>query len=118
MIKSFTDLNVWQEGHSLTLEIYKVCKNFPKEEVYGLSSQLKRAAISITSNISEGFGRSSSKDRHHFWVMADGSCYEVKNQLILARDLKYISIAEYQSLLLKEDNTHKLLHGLLRSHNV
>lgn len=118
MIKSFTDLQVWQEGHALTLEIYNVCTKFPKEEVYGLSSQIKRAAISITSNIAEGFGRSSPKDRHHFWVMADGSCYEVKNQLILARDLQYITEVEYKSLLIKADATHKLLHGLLRSHNV
>ncbi len=60
-IKNFTDLNAWKESHKLVLEIYKVTKNFPKEEIFGLSSQIKRAAISVTSNIAEGFGRFSKK---------------------------------------------------------
>ena len=118
MITSFTDLHVWQEGHKLVLSVYDACSRFPKEEVYGLTSQLKRASVSITSNIAEGFGRSSAKDRKHFWIIADGSCYEVKNQLIIARDLQFISELEYAELLHKADTTHKLLHGLLRSHNV
>lgn len=118
MITSFTDLKVWQAGHELVLNVYDVCSQFPKEEIYGLTSQLKRASVSITSNIAEGFGRSSAKDKKHFWIIADGSCYEVKNQLIIARDLQFISESEYTELLHKADTTHKLLHGLLRSHNV
>ena len=118
MIKSFTDLNVWQEGHKLAMLIYKITKTFPRDEVYGLTSQMRRAAVSINSNITEGFGRSSAKDRQHFWVMADGSCYELKSQLILARDLGYLIEAEYDEANKQADATHKLLHGLLRSHAI
>jgi four helix bundle protein len=116
MIASFTDLKSWQEGHKLALAVYKAVANFPKSEDYGLSSQLRRASSSVTSNIAEGFGRSSEKDREHFYVMASGSLYEVKSQLILARDLDYISKNEFEKIADQADTAHKLLHGLLRAH--
>lgn len=117
MIRDFTDLTVWQEGHKLSLIIYDLTKGFPREEIYGLTSQMRRASVSINSNIAEGFGRSSAKDRLHFWVMADGSCYELKSQNILAKDLKYLTQKDFEEIKIQVDLTHKLLHGLLRSHN-
>ena len=118
MITSFTDLRVWQEGHGVVLSIHDACSRFPKEELHGLTSQLKRASASIASNIAEGFGRSSTKVNKHFWIIADGSCYEVKNQLIIAKDLQFITKLEYKELLHKANSTYKLLYGLLRPHNV
>lgn len=118
MITSFTDLRVWQEGYGVVLSIHDACSRFPKEELYGLTSQLKRASASITSNIAEGFSSSSAKDNKHFWIITDGSCYEVKNQLIIAKDLQFITKLEYKELLHKANSTYKLLHGLLRPHNV
>ncbi len=116
MIKSFTDLKVWQESHKLSLEIYKITKKFPSDEVYGLSSQMRRCSVSVTSNLAEGFGRSSSKDREHFYVMSDGSLYELKSQLILAKDLRYINKDQFEAIAKITNDAHKLLHGLLRSH--
>ena len=118
MIKSFTDLTAWKEAHKLTLIIYKETQLFPEIETYGLTSQMRRAAVSVTSNIAEGFGRNSSKDRLHFWVIADGSLYELKSQIILAKDLGYITHIQYQEITTQADIAHKLLHGLLRSHKI
>lgn len=116
MIKSFTDLKVWQESHKLSLEIYKLTKKFPSEEIYGLSSQMRRCSVSVASNLAEGFGRSSAKDREHFYVMSDGSLYELKSQLLLAKDLGYISQNQFEKIAEIANCAHKLLHGLLRSH--
>lgn len=98
-IKHFTDLFIWQRGHKLVLDIYKLTKKFPKEERYSLSDQIKRASVSITSNIAEGFGRDGINDKAHFYTIALGSIYEVENQLIISKDLKYINIAECDVLL-------------------
>ena len=81
-IKSFTDLQVWQEGHKLVLLIYKVTKKFPKEELFGLTNQIKRAGVSITSNIAEGFSRQSYKEKLQFYYMSLGSLTEIQNQLL------------------------------------
>src|SRR5688572_13115301 len=90
-IKSFTDLVAWQKAHNLTLEIYKITKDFPKEEIFGLTNQLRRAAVSITSNISEGFSRKSSKEKSQFFYLSLGSLTETQSQLLIARDLNYMS---------------------------
>jgi four helix bundle protein len=95
-IKSFQDLNIWREAHQLTLEIYKITKEFPKEEVYGLISQLRRAAISIPSNIAEGMGRKSTKELLNFIYNARGSLSELIYYLILAKDLGYIKIGTFK----------------------
>ena len=78
-IKSFTDLNVWQEGHKLAIMIYKTTLNFPKEEKYCLTDQMRRSAISITSNIAEGFSRTTYKEKIQFYRMALGSLTELEN---------------------------------------
>ena len=114
-IEEFTDLKVWQEGHKLVLLIYKITKNFPREETYSLTDQIRRAAISITSNISEGFGRQTYKEKTQFYYLAKGSLTEVKNQIIIARDLKYISGSDYVSVIQQTEVVQRLLHGFIRS---
>lgn len=115
-IRSFTDLMAWQETYKLTLDVYKVTQNFPASENFGLTSQMRRASVSGVSNIAEGFGRSTSKDREHFYQMASGSLHELKSQMLVAQGLHYVSETEYDSLLIAADQAHRLLNGLLRSH--
>jgi four helix bundle protein len=111
-IKSFTDLNAWKQGHLLVLEIYKITKEFPIEERYGLISQMKRAAVSITSNIAEGFSRNTSKDKFQFYCMAHGSLTELQNQLILSRDLKYLDKEKFNIIAQQTIIVGKLINGL------
>ena len=80
-IKSFTDLLVWQDGHKLVLDIYRVTENFPAKETYSLIDQMRRAASSTTSNIAKGFGRQTMKDKIHFYYLVQGSLTELKNQI-------------------------------------
>src|SRR3989344_3330038 len=91
-IRSFLDLEAWKEGHSLVLNIYKITKGFPKDEVFGLSSQMRRCSVSITSNIAEGFSRNSYKEKVQFYLTALGSTTELQNQLIVAKDVGYINL--------------------------
>ena len=94
-IKSFEDLSVWQDARKLTNKIYNITKKFPKEELYGLTSQISRATVSIVSNIAEGFDRRSDKELTNFLSMARGSSSEVQNDLYIALDLNYISQTEF-----------------------
>lgn len=112
-IRDFTDLKTWQEAHKLAKEIYRVTKNFPKEETYSLIDQIRRAAVSVTSNIAEGFGRNTYKDKVNFFYQAQGSLIELKNQLILSRDIGYLQEAEFLKLLDLANFVHKLLQGLI-----
>ena len=89
-IQRFRDLKVWQKGVELVKEIYKITKNFPKEELYGLSSQMRRASVSIPSNIAEGFRRRYAKEYKQFLRIALGSCAELETQVVIAKELKYI----------------------------
>ena len=97
-IKSFQDLNIWKEAHRLAIEIYKITNNFPKEEIYGLTPQLRRASVSIPSNIAEGMGRNTTKELLNFLYNARGSLSEVLYQLLLANDLKYIEESVYRNM--------------------
>lgn len=90
-IKSFEDLNIWKEAHSLTLEIYKITKNFPKDELFGLISQIRRSSSSVACNIAEGMGRNTTKEFISFLFNSRGSLQETKYHLILAKDLAYIN---------------------------
>jgi four helix bundle protein len=114
-IKSFTDLNAWKEGHKLVLSVYKQILNFPKTEQFGLADQMRRCAVSITSNIAEGFSRRTSKDKIQFYYIALGSVTELQNQLIIARDLKYISIDSFKELADQTIIVSKLINGLIKS---
>ena len=98
--RSFEQLVVWQRGHELVLSIYNVTKKFPREEIFSLTDQLRRAASSVTANIAEGFGKISTRDKLRFYNMAQGSLSETLNHLILARDLDYIT--EEESRLLND----------------
>ena len=97
-MRDFHKLMIWQRSHSLTLEIYKITKTFPKEEVFGLTSQIRRAVSSIPTNIAEGCGRNSNKEFAHFLQIAIGSATEVEYQLLLAHDINYINDDDYQVL--------------------
>lgn len=114
-IVKFTDLNAWQEGHKLVLAIYKETAKFPSEEKFSLTSQIRRAAVSITSNIAEGFGRQSKNDTVHFYIMSRGSVLELQNQLLIARDINLIDSEAYDSLQEQSIIVHKILNGLVRS---
>lgn len=113
-IRDFTDLEAWRKAHELALLIYKATEKFPKSEAFGLISQMQRAAVSITSNIAEGFGRQTLKEKIQFYYQAQGSLAEVKNQLILAKDLNYVSASEFDRIMDALITSHKLLQGLLR----
>lgn len=114
-IITFTDLNAWKEAHFLVLSIYEITKNFPKDELFGLTSQMRRCAVSITSNIAEGFGRQSFKEKLRFYFIAIASLTELQNQLIITKDIKYISISQFNNLYNKSIKSHKILNGLIKA---
>ena len=89
-IRTFRDLYAWQEAHKFVLVVYNLSKRFPKEELFALTSQLRRAVVSITSNLAEGFSRTSYKEKANFYSIALGSLTESQNQLIVALDINYI----------------------------
>jgi len=113
-IRFFTDLDAWKQGHRLVLNIYELIKLFPKEELFGLSTQMRRSAISITSNIAEGFSRESYKDKVRFYFIAKGSLTELQNQLIIARDVGYFEENEYENIYNQSVSVHKILSGLIK----
>ena len=114
-IKGFKDLVVWEKSHKLVLNVYNLVKQFPRYEEFGLSSQIRRCAVSIPSNIAEGFKRKTKKDSLHFYNMAEASLEELKYQLFLARDLKYINPDEYKQTELSSDEVGKLLYGWINT---
>src|SRR4030042_2122520 len=113
-IKSFTDLITWKKGHKLVLLIYKETKSFPTEEKLGLTSQIRRAAVSITSNIAEGFSRSSSKEKVKFLYTSLASLTEVQNQSLIAKDLGYWDKNIFKQIAEQTIKVAKLLNGLMR----
>ncbi len=113
-IREFTDLLAWQEAHKLVLLVYSATKIFPQDELFGLTNQMRRASVSITSNIAEGFGRQSYKEKVQFFYIAHGSLTELKNQLFIARDLTYISLPEFAKIEGQLALAHRLLQGLLK----
>ncbi len=113
--EGFRQLLVWQRAYDLTLAIYKYSKDFPKSEQYGLSSQIRRAAVSIPGNISEGYERRSRKEYIQFLGIAKGSLGEVETYLLLARDLGYFDEEVYEILETQRQETGRLLRGLMKS---
>lgn len=109
----FEDLFAWQSGHKVVLGIYKISKTFPDDEKFGITSQIRRAAVSITSNIAEGYGRRTSKDKLHFFQIANGSLLEVRNLLRIAVDLNIVEQKDFDILLTELDQTQRLLVGLI-----
>ena len=113
-IKSFTDLDVWKEGHKLVTLIYKITRKFPKEEMFGLISQIRRAVVSITSNISEGFSRKSYTEKIQFYFTSLGSLTEVQNLLLVAKDVGFMTKNDFDLLAKQTVVVSKLLNGLIK----
>jgi len=110
-INSFEDLTVWQESQLFAVNIYKITKTFPKEEIFAITSQLRRAASSISANIAEGFGRASKNDKLHFYTMAYGSLLEVKNFLYLSEKLGYLQKLDLDPLIAQSVSCQKLINA-------
>jgi four helix bundle protein len=113
MSKSYKDLEVWKNSIDFVTKIYKITKQFPSDEKFGLISQLRRAAVSIPANIAEGTGRKSSNDTLHFLVMARGSMNEIVTELIVASNLNYIQKEDFNDLNRELDQCGKQLNGLI-----
>jgi four helix bundle protein len=113
-IKSFTDLKVWQEGHKLVILVYKITDKFPPKETYSLTDQMRRAASSVTSNVAEGFGRQTYKEKVQFYYLTQGSLIELKNQLLIAKDVGYLIKPDFDIVAQQANITHRLLQGLIK----
>lgn len=113
-MENFKDLKVWEKAHDLTLAVYKLTRKFPREEVYGLTSQIRRAAASIGANIAEGCGRRSDPEMNRFIQIARGSACEVEYRLLLARDLDFISDGEFRDLEARVFEVERMLAALSR----
>ena len=114
-IKSYQDLIVWQKSVQLVTDIYSLTRNFPADERFGIISQLNRAAISIPTNIAEGWGRETSKNYLQFLRISRGSVMEVQTLLIISKNLNFISQTEFDSLSTKTEEVGKILQGLIKS---
>jgi four helix bundle protein len=114
-IKNFYDLDAWKKSHEFALNIYAITKKLPKEELYGITSQLRRAASSISANIAEGFSRYHFNDKIRFYYNSRGSLSETQNFLFLAKDLLFITEKEFKNLFSLSEEINKLINGLIRS---
>ena len=111
----FTDLRVWRAAHEFVLMVYKATNGFPKNEQFGLTSQMRRAAVSVSSNIAEGFGRTSPGDKTRFYTFSQGSIMELQNQFFIARDLLFITHEQADSLQSQATSVLGQLRALIRS---
>lgn len=114
-MKDFKKLKVWQHGIDVVVDVYHFSQDFPKEEVYGLTSQMRRAAVSVPSNIAEGCGRNSDKDFGRFLDISLGSAFELETQLIIANKLEFLSTEKFGELVDKVQEEQKMISGLLLS---
>ena len=112
---SFEKLIAWQKGRELAILIFKTTKNFPKDEIFGLTSQMRRCSISIASNLAEGSGRSSMKDKARFSEIAYSSSLELLNQVILSHDFEYVDENQYIQIREKITEVNMLIDGLHKS---
>jgi four helix bundle protein len=115
MLKNYKDLKVWQKSYQLSLVIYKTTKAFPKEERYSLTSQIRRAAVSVVSNIAEGYGRKTTPDYIRSLYVAYGSHCELETQILLAGDLVYITPEQLKNLLADIAEVERMLKALIKS---
>ena len=113
-MQDFTQLKVWQKSHNITINIYKLTAQMPSEEKFGLVSQIRRASVSIESNLAEGCGRDSDKELARFVDISMGSSFELRCQLLIARDLGYINSKKYQTFESKIIEVNRMLGGLLK----
>lgn len=113
-MKDFEDLKVWVKAHEVTLAIYQRTRNFHREEIYGLTSQMRRAAASVPANIAEGCGRRSDAELHRFLQIARGSASELEYHLLLARDLHFMSDAEFKRIETNVVEVQRMLTSLVQ----
>lgn len=113
-IKNFRDLDVWKLGMEIVVEVYELTKSIPKEEAYGLVSQMRRAAVSIASNIAEGFTRHHNKEYRHFLYIALGSCAELETQIEVCRILAYIDQETRDKLIDQFDHEGRMINNLIK----
>jgi len=116
-VKDFHELKVWQKAHQLTLAVYRITAAFPREELYGLTSQLRRACSSIAANLAEGCGRNGDAEFARFCSIAMGSASELEYHLLLAKDLKLIKTADYQDLDQRATELKRMLTALMQKVN-
>ena len=114
-IQSYKDLIVYQKGYKLALEIYRATKKFPKEEIFGLVSQMRRSAVSIPCNIAEGYRRNHRKEYIQFLYIASGSCGELETLVSLSQDLNLVDYDDFNNLYCLQDEISRLLQGLINS---
>ena len=115
MLKNYKELKVWQRPYQLCLEIYKTTKRFPNEERYGLTSQIRRAAVSVSSNIAEGYGRKTTPEYIRFLYIAYGSNCEMETQILLSGDLGYIETGKLEILQKGIGEVERMLKALIKS---
>jgi four helix bundle protein len=113
-MKNFRDLQVWSKAHNATLDVYRVTSSFPKEELFGLTPQMRRCSASIAANIAEGCDRRGNGEFHRFLQIASGSASELEYHLLLARDLGYVGPESYQGLNAQVEEVKKMLSSLAR----
>jgi four helix bundle protein len=114
-VSSYKDLKAWQKSMQLVQEIYRTTLSFPKNETFGLTSQMRRSAVSVPSNIAEGKGRSTDRDFVHFLCNARGSVLELETQVLIARGLGYITEQEAEALIDQTEQIGKMLNGLINA---
>ena len=114
-LKNFTDLIAWKKAHQMALRIYTVSKAFPSDERFGLVSQMRRSAVSVSSNIAEGFTRFSAKDKRRFYNMAEASLVELQNQLHIVKDVGFVPMNQFNELYQLSEEVYRLINGLARS---
>ena len=115
MLKNYKELKVWQKSYKLCLDVYKRTGSFPKEEIYGLVSQIRRSAVSVPSNIAEGYGRKTTADYTRFLYIAYGSLCELETQIMLSNDLRYLDQVNLKSLRADLSEVERMLKALIRS---
>jgi four helix bundle protein len=115
IVRSYRDLIAWKKAMDLVTEIYRLSQGFPKEELFGLTSQIRRAAVSIPSNIAEGQGKLSRKEFRYFLGSARGSLSELETQIMIARNLEFIGEMEIKNILEQSGELGKIINGLLTS---
>jgi len=114
-VNNYRDLVAWQRAMDLVMEVHQLVRKFPKEELYGLTSQVRRAAVSVVSNIAEGQGRGVGQEFAHHLRISRGSLQEMETQLLIAQRLGYIAPAEVEALMVKADEVSRVLRGLQQS---
>ena len=113
-IRNFRDLDIWKLGKEIVLDVYNITEKFPKEEMYGLASQMRRSAVSLPSNIAEGFNRYHNKEYRQFLYVGLGSCAELETQVEISFELSFIDIMIKEALLEKLDHESRMMRNLIK----